>query len=106
MQYGNFFNQLTKRQIKYSTQVKSPSPTWSPCSDLISEPKTALPSEIRDILKKEVRKGEQADIEEVINLVTRILVRRLNSKLCYKRREPWLKILDQNSNLHAGIVGM
>ena len=29
-------------------------------------------SEIRDILKKEVRKGEQADIEEVINLVTRL----------------------------------
>ena len=98
---GIFFNQLTKRHLE---SVKAH--TWSPCSDLIYERKIALPSEIRDILEKEVRKGEQADIEEVINLVTRILVRRLNSKLCYKCREARVKILEQNSNLHAGIVGM
>ena len=44
-------------------------------------------SEIRDILKKEVRKGEQADIEEVINLVTR-----LTSLDTINGRNTWIKL--------------
>jgi predicted Holliday junction resolvase-like endonuclease len=59
-------------------------------------------SEIRDILKKEVRKGEQADIEEVINLVTRLTsLDTINGRLEYldQARTKWF-IVDNLSNAH------
>ena len=59
-------------------------------------------SEIRDILKKEVRKGEQADIEEVINLVTRLTsLDTINGRLEYldQARSKWF-IVDNLSIAH------
>ncbi len=59
-------------------------------------------SEIRDILKKEVRKGEQADIEEVINLVTRLTsLDTINGRLEYldQARTKWF-IVDNLSRFY------
>lgn len=65
-------------------------------------------SEIRDILTKEVRKGEQADIEEVINLVTRLTsLDTINGRLEYldQSRSRWF-IVDFASILFLAVVAI